>query len=76
MLWKFKGNLFLYDCCLEPYKRGFSPKGMHWTSTKNLKVWTDHVAMGRKKEITWDVKVNDVVAYNVFNTPIIFVFSV
>eukprot|EP00746_Dinoflagellata_sp_MGD_P151016 gnl/MRDRNA2_/MRDRNA2_82733_c0_seq1.p1 gnl/MRDRNA2_/MRDRNA2_82733_c0~~gnl/MRDRNA2_/MRDRNA2_82733_c0_seq1.p1 ORF type:complete len:446 (-),score=59.28 gnl/MRDRNA2_/MRDRNA2_82733_c0_seq1:415-1752(-) len=65
LLWEFKGKLFLYYCCLEPHKRGFAPKGMHWTSTTNLKLWTDHVGMGRKTEITWDVKVNEGVAYKV-----------
>lgn len=65
LLWEFKGRLFLYFCSLAPYKRGFAPKGMHWTSTKDLKVWTEPVAMGRKTEITWDIKVHESVAYKV-----------
>jgi len=59
LLWEFKGKLFLYFCKLEPNKRGFKPRGMHYTSTSDpsLKVWSDIVAMGRSTEITWDIKV-------------------
>lgn len=65
LLWEFNGKLFLYFCCLAPNKRGFAPKGMSWTSTKDLKSWTDPQAMGRDTEITWDVKVHEAVAYKV-----------
>jgi len=57
LLWEFKGKMFLYFASLAPYKKGFTPRGMHWTSTANLREWTDPVAMGRASEITWDVKV-------------------
>mmetsp|Transcript_26541 Transcript_26541/g.48857 ORF Transcript_26541/g.48857 Transcript_26541/m.48857 type:complete len:440 (-) Transcript_26541:106-1425(-) len=65
LLWMFEDRLFLYFCSLAPNKRGFAPKGMSWTSTRDLKVWTDPVAMGRKTEITWDIKVHEGTAYKV-----------
>mmetsp|Transcript_86302 Transcript_86302/g.241360 ORF Transcript_86302/g.241360 Transcript_86302/m.241360 type:complete len:444 (+) Transcript_86302:98-1429(+) len=59
LLWEFRGELFLYFASLAPFKRGFSPRGMHWTSTSDLSAWSDPVAMGRATEITWDVKVRN-----------------
>jgi len=65
LLWEFKGRLFLYFCRLAPDKGGFAPKGMSWTSTTDLRVWTDPVAMDRDSEITWDIKVHEGIAYKV-----------
>jgi hypothetical protein len=65
LLWEFSGKLLLYFCNLAPEKRGFAPLGMSWTSTTDLKVWTDPVPIGRETEITWDVKVHEGVAYKV-----------
>lgn len=59
LLWELNGKLFLNFAKLEPYKRGFRSKGMHWTSTTDLKVWSDPAAMGRDTEITWDIKVRE-----------------
>jgi len=57
LLFEFRGKLFLYFACLEPFKRGFTPRRMQWTSTEDLKVWSAPVPVGRVSEITWDVKV-------------------
>mmetsp|Transcript_93867 Transcript_93867/g.265574 ORF Transcript_93867/g.265574 Transcript_93867/m.265574 type:complete len:444 (+) Transcript_93867:90-1421(+) len=59
LLWEFRGQLYLYFACLAPNKRGFSPRGMHWSSTSDMRVWSDPTAMGRATEITWDVKVRE-----------------
>jgi len=65
LLWEFKGKLFLYFACLAPQKKGFAPRGMHWTVTSDLQSWADPVAMGRAAEITWDIKVHEDQAYKV-----------
>lgn len=57
LLFEFKGTLFLYFACLAPFKRGFKPRRMHWTSTTDLKAWSKPLPVGRVSEITWDVKV-------------------
>jgi hypothetical protein len=64
-LWEFNNRLFLYFCRLATKKHDFLAKGMSWTATRDLKVWTDPVAVGREGEITWDVKVHNGVAYKV-----------
>jgi hypothetical protein len=55
-----------YSCisvALPQKKRDFVPKGMSWTATTDLKVWSDPVKMERDGEITWDIKVHNGVAY-------------
>jgi hypothetical protein len=66
LLWELNGTLFMYFCRLEGEKFGFKSKGMSWTSTKDLKTWTQPtVAAERGLEITWDVKVHEGTAYKV-----------
>eukprot|EP00405_Crypthecodinium_cohnii_P017290 CAMPEP_0206444822 /NCGR_PEP_ID=MMETSP0324_2-20121206/15132_1 /ASSEMBLY_ACC=CAM_ASM_000836 /TAXON_ID=2866 /ORGANISM="Crypthecodinium cohnii, Strain Seligo" /LENGTH=470 /DNA_ID=CAMNT_0053912901 /DNA_START=516 /DNA_END=1929 /DNA_ORIENTATION=+ len=57
MLFVLNDKLFLYYARLAPHKRGFSPRGMHFVSTSDLKTWTEPVELGRVSEIPWDIKV-------------------
>lgn len=59
LMFEMSGRLFCYFACLAPNKKGFAPRGMHWTSTTDLKVWSDPVDVGRPTEIIWDVKVRE-----------------
>ena len=56
----------MYFCRLEAERYGFKSRGMSWTSTKNLKDWTQPVSTSQRgAEITWDVEVYEGVAYKV-----------
>jgi len=59
ILFELQGKLFLYYVKLAPERRGFTPRRIQWTSTTDLKVWTDPVDVGAVGELVWDVKVRE-----------------
>lgn len=57
-LFQIEDKLFLYFACLAPSKGGVSPpRGMQWTCTTDLNLWTKPSPIGRVSEVVSDVKV-------------------
>lgn len=65
-LFQMGEKLFLYFACLAPSKGGVSsPRGMQWTCTTDLNLWTKASPVGRVSEVVSDVKVRDEAGKNV-----------
>lgn len=58
LLFELNGKMFLFFARLEPFKRGFTPRCMQWTSSDNLTTWAKPLDFGRISEIVWDVQVH------------------